>query len=670
MLRCALLLLLAAPLQASLVDAYRQRDYDAVLHDFASIANPTSQERALYAAAQTNRSLEAARRIAAALMQSAPDDAWSWFAATTVALADEERARALETSARMLALAGNDPDEVLVRTRVQALIVAGRAAEARALLASRTQTPAVRAMRAFALLYDAREDAADEALKLFAAIRAEDPAQVDAYVEPAQWLLNKRRYAEAYALAKEAAERSVATRTHALFWRAAASLPEHVGEIESDMRALVAQRDWPAVWLAIAQQYERQRRPERAAEWIARILRDAPHSAEAEMAQGLRYSAFAQQHRQAMQSDAGVRREGIRLLREILAYRVDDATIDRSNSVRALLSLLKLEKDVDADELVSLTRELVPLAPILPFAVVDAANELADRGMRLEDAEEAARAAVDGIERYLANPGEDPAYITEVGPKLRAVARDALGWVLLRKGEPDRARNQLFAALELNPESPLLRYHLGRWYEARGDGARAAAQYRAGLALAGHGINPNDNALRELYRKEHGSLRGYDAYARSGAAGESQSRRARVLASRISAPKSAAPFKLATLDGKPLALESLRGKVVVINFWGIWCSWCVKEMPEFQKLAAKYASDPRVAVLTINNDNDPPQVRKWMAAHKYDFRVLLDDGYAGKHIGGFPTTWFVDRDGRLAFVQSGWSARLVEEFTWRIEALK
>ena len=54
------------------------------------------------------------------------------------------------------------------------------------------------------------------------------------------------------------------------------------------------------------------------------------------------------------------------------------------------------------------------------------------------------------------------------------------------------------------------------------------------------------------------------------------------------------------------------------------------------------------------------------------FRVLLDNGYVAQKakITSFPTTWFLDRDGKKAFEKVGWSEQLLEEFSWRIEAIR
>lgn len=137
------------------------------------------------------------------------------------------------------------------------------------------------------------------------------------------------------------------------------------------------------------------------------------------------------------------------------------------------------------------------------------------------------------------------------------------------------------------------------------------------------------------------------------------------------APSRVPKFKLKTLDGKQVTLDSLKGKVVVINFWGIWCTQCLKEMPEVQKLHEKYASDPDVAILTINTDPNPADVPPWMKQKGYSFPVLLDDGYTEKAgLDIFPTTWFLDREGRKVSEKTGFTEKLFEEFSGRLESIR
>ena len=78
-------------------------------------------------------------------------------------------------------------------------------------------------------------------------------------------------------------------------------------------------------------------------------------------------------------------------------------------------------------------------------------------------------------------------------------------------------------------------------------------------------------------------------------------------------------------------------------------------------------------VISISNDKSRDVLDRFMEENEYDFTVLTDDGYVQKAgINGWPTTWFVDDDGYIQFVQlgsGGSDSHLEEEFAWRVEAL-
>ncbi|MEJ2679719.1 MAG: redoxin domain-containing protein, partial [Gemmatimonadota bacterium] len=240
------------------------------------------------------------------------------------------------------------------------------------------------------------------------------------------------------------------------------------------------------------------------------------------------------------------------------------------------------------------------------------------------------------------------------------------------------AEDTLRHSIELNPKNLTALYHLARLFERKaGDATDSAdldsaqAYFIRGAMVPTMGDNPNDAALKDLYQRRHGSLDGWDAFHADIAQIDRASRRKKVLAAREAEPEPMKDFTLTSLAGRSVDSKRFRGKVAVINFWGTWCGPCVAEMPEFQKFDDKYRNDPGVAVYTIDNDPDPDEVRAWMAKRKFDFPVLLDDGYVGDaDVHVFPTTWFVDPDGRIAFVKTGWSASLAEEFSWRVEALR
>ena len=123
-----------------------------------------------------------------------------------------------------------------------------------------------------------------------------------------------------------------------------------------------------------------------------------------------------------------------------------------------------------------------------------------------------------------------------------------------------------------------------------------------------------------------------------------------LAAQKKSAAGNEAPaFTLNDLEGKPLSLASLRGKYVVLDFWGSWCIWCIKGFPQMKEYYAKYAG--KFEILGVDCQD---KVGKWKAAvakhelpwlHVYcpEESTLLDD-YG---ITAFPTKIIVGPDGKI-----------------------
>lgn len=108
-------------------------------------------------------------------------------------------------------------------------------------------------------------------------------------------------------------------------------------------------------------------------------------------------------------------------------------------------------------------------------------------------------------------------------------------------------------------------------------------------------------------------------------------------------------FTLNDLNGKPLTLSSLRGKYVILDFWGSWCGWCIKGIPQMKEYYQKYAG--KFEILGIDC-NDPEE--KWKAAvEKYELPWLhvynpRDSKVLEQYeIQGFPTKIIVGPDGKI-----------------------
>ena len=112
-------------------------------------------------------------------------------------------------------------------------------------------------------------------------------------------------------------------------------------------------------------------------------------------------------------------------------------------------------------------------------------------------------------------------------------------------------------------------------------------------------------------------------------------------------------WKLKTPDGQTVSLKSLRGNVVVMDFWATWCGPCKKAMPGMQKLHEEFKSR-RVKVLGINCW-DPRDAAAYMKSQKYTYPLLLHGDQAAEdyQLSGIPTFYVIDPEGRVAYAASG-----------------
>jgi len=103
----------------------------------------------------------------------------------------------------------------------------------------------------------------------------------------------------------------------------------------------------------------------------------------------------------------------------------------------------------------------------------------------------------------------------------------------------------------------------------------------------------------------------------------------------------APPFELPDLDGERVSLESLRGKVVVIDFWATWCPPCIFQVPILNEIQEAYR-DQGVVVLGVSVDTEGADVvRAFVQEHDVQYRVLMGDEALARRYGapGFP--WMV-----------------------------
>jgi thiol-disulfide isomerase/thioredoxin len=120
-------------------------------------------------------------------------------------------------------------------------------------------------------------------------------------------------------------------------------------------------------------------------------------------------------------------------------------------------------------------------------------------------------------------------------------------------------------------------------------------------------------------------------------------------------------FVLQTLDGKNLKLSDLRGKAVLLNFWATYCGPCKIEMPWFVELQKEYGPQGFQIVGVANDDASAEDIAKFAKEMGINYPILIGkDSVSDRYnVSVLPTTFFLDRDGKLIAREFGLVSRSV-----------
>ncbi len=108
-------------------------------------------------------------------------------------------------------------------------------------------------------------------------------------------------------------------------------------------------------------------------------------------------------------------------------------------------------------------------------------------------------------------------------------------------------------------------------------------------------------------------------------------------------------LSLEGVDGRPLRLEDLRGKVVFLNFWATWCVPCRQEMPTMERLYRDYR-ESGLAVVAVNFKEAKGEVKRFFEEFHLNFPAVLDsEGNAARAyaVRALPVTFLLSRDGLI-----------------------
>lgn len=109
--------------------------------------------------------------------------------------------------------------------------------------------------------------------------------------------------------------------------------------------------------------------------------------------------------------------------------------------------------------------------------------------------------------------------------------------------------------------------------------------------------------------------------------------------------KPAPLFSKQALDGSNVSLASLKGKVVLIDFFATWCPPCEAEIPHFIKLAETYKD--KIQIIGISVDDDSTSLQPFIKKHTIQYPIIRSEGELDKLFGGItsiPTTFILDKN--------------------------
>ena len=306
--------------------------------------------------------------------------------------------------------------------------------------------------------------------------------------------------------------------------------------------------------------------------------------------------------------------------------------------------------------------------------------ERATRALVATDAKDASERALKYARRYEelvrqmqvdaggagASPGSAADMREQAG---RAIGR-ALAWEARatgNAGRPEEALALARRAFKADPSADAAR-ETARWLERLGKPEEAARALADAFTIPDSHTTDADRArdrsrMGDLYLKANGSEAGLgdlvlEAYDRNLALVH-----ARELLLRAADPNARLTdpmeFTLTGPDGKRLRMATLKGKVVVLDFWATWCRPCRAQHPLYDLVKKRFGDTTDVVFLSIDADDDRAAVEPFLAEVNWTAPVYFEDGLSrALKVTSIPTTVVIDRTGKIFSRMNGTSYKL------------
>jgi thiol-disulfide isomerase/thioredoxin len=248
-------------------------------------------------------------------------------------------------------------------------------------------------------------------------------------------------------------------------------------------------------------------------------------------------------------------------------------------------------------------------------------------------------------------------------------------------GNPAKAMELSRRSFDVSPSADAAR-EAGYWYDQTSDPANAVNWLALAFTIGDPRVTDADRArdrerLGEIYRKWKGAEAGLGDIVLA-----AWDRSREVVAQHRLELKQYDPnmqasdpmdFTITGVDGSKLKLASLRGKVIVMDFWATWCGPCRVQHPLYDKVMEQFRDRGDVVFLSVDTDEDRSIVPTFLSANKWTNKAYYEDGLSILlRVSSIPTTLVFDGRGELSSRMTGFDPdRFVAMLTDRInDALK
>lgn len=179
--------------------------------------------------------------------------------------------------------------------------------------------------------------------------------------------------------------------------------------------------------------------------------------------------------------------------------------------------------------------------------------------------------------------------------------------------------------LALNTDLPILRFNLGFTLLQESHDAEGIVELKKYLELA-----PEGARSAEALKLIENPRRAREAYA----------------------PE----FSITTSEGEYISLDDLRGKVVLLDFWGTWCAPCVASVPDLRDLRKRYVKESSFVMISISSDGVEAKWRDFIVKNQMAWPQYLDRDRKVQHafdVRAFPTYIVIDHEGIVRYRNYG-----------------